>query len=253
VCNNPDSITQIDGAVVFTTDQGLKLIQGSEVVLLSGPMDGHNVDERTYFPEGFFAKHKKSESDGLENFDALVVQETRDFRQILATCKIAYDYPNKLLRIFPKGESGKTYKYYVYSLESREFASVIGEGEAKSIVSGYPSSLLQIGKNIYTFDAAIGEGIKRGLLLTRPIDMGEPFALKKLQDMRLYYTKYNQGSMCKAVLYVSNDGIKWAEVKSLRGGSYKYFRIALITEMTDDDRLSGIALRYELNRGNKLR
>ncbi|MBR5147710.1 MAG: hypothetical protein IKV15_00740 [Bacteroidaceae bacterium] len=253
VCNNPDSITQIDGAVVFTTDQGLKLIQGSEVVLLSGPMDGHNVDERTYFPEGFFAAHKKSESDGLENFDALVVQETRDFRQILATCKIAYDYPNQLLRIFPKEESGKTYKYYVYSFNSREFASVIGEGEVKSIVSGYPSSLLQIGTSIYTFDAAISEGLKRGLLLTRPIDMGEPFALKKLQDMRMHYTKYAEGSKCSMVVYVSNDGVNWFVLPSLRKCSFKYYRIAITTHLSDDDRLSGLIMRYEVERTNKLR
>lgn len=253
VCNNPDSITQIDGAVVFTTDQGLKLIQGSEVVLLSGPMDGHNVDERTYFPEGFFAKHKKSEGDGLENFDALVVQETRDFRQILATCKIAYDYPNQLLRIFPKEESDKTYKYYVYSFNSREFASVIGEGEVKSIVSGYPSSLLQIGTSIYNFDAAISEGLKIGLLLTRPIDMGEPFALKKLQDMRMHYTKYAEGSKCSMVVYVSNDGVNWFVLPSLRKGSFKYYRIAIITHLSDDDRLSGLIIRYEVERTNKLR
>lgn len=253
VCNNPDSITQIDGAVVFTTDQGLKMIQGSEVVLLSGPMDGHNVDESTYFPEGFFAKHKKSESDGLENFDALVVQETRDFRQILATCKIAYDYPNQLLRIFPKEVSDQTYKYYVYSFNSREFASVIGEGEVKSIVSGYPSSLLQIGTSIYTFDAAISEGLKRGLLLTRPIDMGEPFALKKLQDMRMHYTKYAEGSKCSMVVYVSNDGVKWFVLPSLRKCSFKFYRIAIITHLSDDDRLIGLVMRYEVERTNKLR
>ena len=253
VCNNPDSITQIDGAVVFTTDQGLKMIQGSEVVLLSGAMDGHNVDELTYFKEGFFATHKTSEYDGLEEYDKLVVQETRDFRQILAKCKIAYDYPNQLLRIFPKEVSDKTYKYYVYSFNSREFASVIGEGEVKSIVSGYPSSLLQIGTSIYTFDAAISEGLKRGLLLTRPIDMGEPFALKKLQDMRMHYTKYAEGSKCSMVVYVSNDGVKWFVLPSLRKCSFKFYRIAIITHLSDDDRLSGLVMRYEVERTNKLR
>jgi hypothetical protein len=244
VCNNPDSITQIDGAVVFTTDQGLKMIQGSEVVLLSSNMDGHNVDDNNYFPTRFF------EGKGYSAYDGMVVQTVDDFRTILETCSIAYDYPNGMLRIFP--QSGN--KYYVYDLGTREFGSVIYEGPIKTIVHGYPTSIVQINDGLYTFASKSGSTtLRKGLLLTRPIDMGEPFALKKLQDMRLYYTKYNQGSMCKAVLYVSNDGIKWAEVKSLRGGSYKYFRIALITEMTDDDRLSGIALRYELNRGNKLR
>jgi hypothetical protein len=52
ICNNPNSITQIENSVIFTTAQGLKLIQGSEVVLLSGHMDGHNVDESKFFGKG---------------------------------------------------------------------------------------------------------------------------------------------------------------------------------------------------------
>lgn len=254
VCNNADSITQIDGAVVFTTDQGLKLIQGSEVALLSGAMDGHNVDEHAYFPERFFATHKKSESDGLENFDALVVQETRDFRQILATCNIAYDYPNQLLRIFPKGESGKPYKYYVYSLESREFACEESLGAVNAVVAGYPTPLVQIGTTLYTFGNEVDNNtLRNGLLLTRPIDMGEPFAMKKLRDLRMHYTRFHEDTKCKVVVFVSNDNRHWFELTSLRQGSYKYYRFGVVTTMSDDDRLSGMAVRYDLNRTNKLR
>lgn len=248
VCNNPDSITQIDGAVVFTTDQGLKLIQGSEVVLLSGQMDGHNVNESDYFPNDFFKSYN------AEDYDALVVQETRDFREILAHCKIAYDYPNQLLRIFPeRTDINAPYKYYVYSFNSREFASVIGSGTVHSIVAGYPASLVQIGYEIYTFDAAISTTPKKGILLTRPIDMGEPFAMKKLHDMRMHYTKHADESKCKMVVYVSNDGVKWFVLPSLRKRSFKYYRIAVITNLTDADRLSGLMMRYEVERNNKMR
>lgn len=245
VCNNPNSITQIESSIVFTTDQGLKLIQGSEVVLLSGQMDGHNVDEGDYFPTEFFKGY------GHKEYDTLVTPPvTEDFRTILSTCKIVYDYPNRLLRIYP--ESGE--KWYVYSLDSREFSSEEPiEGGVKAVVAGYPTSLVQVGSAIYTFKNEASDGTRDGLLLTRPIDMGEPFALKKLHDMRTLYTKYSDDTFVKVVVYVSNDGVSWAVLPSLRRGSFKYYRLAMITRMTDADRLSGTVMRYTVERNNKLR
>jgi hypothetical protein len=264
VCNNPDSVTQIDGAVVFTTDQGLMMIQGSEVVNLSGAMEGYNTDESIYFPEGFFAGCGKGE------FDHIVVSEKRDFREILKTCTIAYDYVNQLLRIFPKREdetdSTHPYKYYVYSFTTREFASVVGSefevkngesvtyNDVRTVVPDYPSSIVQIGDSLYRpAERDDNENTKKGLLLTRPIMLDEPFALKKLQDMRLHYSKFDGTSQCNVIVYVSNDGANWMQIKSLRRNAYKYYRFAIITDMKDMDALSGMVLRYETERTNKLR
>lgn len=248
VCNNADSITQIDGAVVFTTDQGLKLIQGSEVTLLSGAMDGHNVDEHTYFPENFFDKK------GYGEYDNLVVQETRDFRKILKTCRIAYDYPNNMLRIFPKDKVGNVYKYYVYDLTTGEYGSAIEGEEVSAVVPSYPTSMVQKGASVFTFDnVSDNDTIRKGLLLTRPVMFSEPSSLKKINELKLHYTKHHEGTKVRMVMYVSNDSKNWVEVKSLRHGSYKYYRFGLVTNMTDDDALSGMVARYELTRTNKLR
>lgn len=259
VCNNPDSITQIDGAVVFTTDQGLMMLQGSEVANLSGAMEGFNVNESIYFPsktEGkaetkFFAQYGKGD------FDNLVITETRDFRDILKSCKIAYDYVNKMLRIFPTGDNFKG-KYYVYSLESGEYATVYQEEGITTVVPDYPSSIVQIGGSLYRPAERDDDDKKKGLLLTRPIMLDEPFALKKLQDMRLHYSKFDGSksddtSECHVIVYVSNDGNHWMQLKSLRRRSYKYYRFAIITDMKDMDALSGMVLRYEVERNNKLR
>ena len=254
VCVNPDSITQIDGAVVFVTDQGLKLIEGSNVVLMSGKMDGHNVDERTYFKERFFS----SKGEEYKVYDDLIVPENRDFRNILKDCLIAYDYPNAMLRIFPKDYKGK---YYVYSFAMQEFGSVVEFTDGKvdktaisAVVHDYPTSLIQKGTNIYTFENTSEDNpLRCGLLLTRPIDFGEPFALKKLHDMKMHYSKHSEDTKCKVVVYVSNDKENWFVLPSLRLRAFKYFRIAIITKMTDADSLSGMAVRYDLERTNKLR
>jgi hypothetical protein len=230
------------------------------------------VDESIYFPSKkedgkvtkFFAQY------GKEEFDHIVVSERRDFREILKTCTIAYDYVNQLLRIFPKREnetdSTHPYKYYVYSFTTREFASVVGSefevrdgesvtyNEVKTVVPDYPSSIVQIGDALYRpAERDDNENTKKGLLLTRPITLDEPFALKKLQDMRLHYSKFDDKSKCHVVVYASNDGTNWAPIRSLRKRSYKYYRFAIITEMKDMDALSGMVLRYEVERNNKLR
>jgi hypothetical protein len=85
--------------------------------------------------------------------------------------------------------------------------------------------------------------------------MGEPFAMKKLHDMKLHYTKHNKekGTFVKMVVYVSNDGVNWYVLPSLRKRSFKYYRVALITKMTDNDALSGMIMRYEVERTNNIR
>lgn len=257
VCNNPESITQIDDSVVFSTDQGLKIIQGSTTALLSAGMDGYNVSEGDFFPQDFFGGHGKPE------YDMLVRQETRDFREILKTCRIAYDYANQLLRIFPDAESGSLspYKYYVYSLTTHEFSTVIddtfarkeGYDNVSAVITDYPSSLVQVGVKIYQPMTGDRAEKQKGILLTRPIALDEPFALKKLQDMRLHYSKFDGTSKCHVVVYISNDGTRWSVLNSLRKRAFKYYRFAIITDMKDMDALSGMVLRYEIERNNKLR
>jgi hypothetical protein len=158
-----------------------------------------------------------------------------------------------MLRIFPTGDNFKG-KYYVYSLESGEYATVYQEEGITTVVPDYPSSIVQIGESLYRpAERDDNDNTKKGLLLTRPIMLDEPFALKKLQDMRLHYSKFDGTSECNVIVYVSNDGTNWMQLKSLRRKAYKYYRFAIITDMKDMDALSGMVLRYEVERKNKLR
>jgi hypothetical protein len=256
VCNNPNSITQIDNAVVFSTEQGLKMISGGEVIMLSSSMHGRNVSESSFFTTEYF----KNIDESYEDFDGLVKDETRDFREILKTCRIAYDYVNAQLRIYPEEVSEdevsgeEVHKFYVYSLATGEFATSLYGGSLDAVIPSWPSTLLQIGGKVYDFaNTNDSDTFKKGLLLTRPITLDDPFALKKLHDLRLKYTKRSDETYCKVMLFASNDEEHWVELRSLRGRPWKYFRIGVITNMTDDDRLSGMVLRYEVVRNNKLR
>lgn len=57
----------------------------------------------------------------------------------------------------------------------------------------------------------------------------------------------------KIVVLASNDMITWIPLSSLKGQSFKYYRVALFSDMYDNDSLSGMAMIYETRRTNKLR
>lgn len=235
VCTNPKSITPIDAAIVFATDQGLKLLQGSEVVLLSGNMEGENTDESIF--------NVKPE------FSHLFLADTEPFTQMMATCAIAYDYSHNLLHLFPEGDSTK---HYVYSLESGEYASYVGYA-LKAYVPGYPQGTIQIGNKLCTFEKYHSPQSRQGLAVTRQLAFDDPFAMKVIHDLRTLCRRTSADARMRVALFVSNDGYWWAQLRSLRMHSFKFYRFVLFSTMTDTDAVSGVTFRFDYRRTNKLR
>lgn len=233
VCDNPAAITQIDSAVVFTTTAGLKVISGSEINLISSSMEGENTDETDY--------------NIMPDFSSLFVPDTERFVETLSTCRISYDYANSMLRIYPEGSD----KYYVYSLESGEYSTYVGEA-LTTVVEGYPSSIIQVGTKLYTFDKIVSDDKRKGVAITRPMAFGDPFVMKMLIDLKTI-GQLSKGSYCKIGVFVSNDKNTWYRLGSLRKRPFKYYRFVYFAEMGDLDTLSGTRVIYDLRRANKLR
>lgn len=234
VCNNPKAITQIDSGIIFTTAQGLKLIQGSEIVLLSSSMDGQNADESLF--------------NVLPEFSELFIPDTEEFTNILSSCSMVYDYSHSLLHIFPQ----KSIKHYIYSFESGEFSSYVGFTPL-AIVPGYPETLVQIDKSLNTFEKYTSTDIRKGMLVTRPIAFDDPFALKVVADLRMLAHRTDKRVKLRIAMFASNDGISYFRVPSLRQRAFKFYRFVIFTQMSDIDALSGIGINYEPRRTNKLR
>lgn len=235
VCNNPDSITQIDSAIVFSTDQGLKLLQGSEVSLLSAVMDGQNIDESIF--------------NVSEPFSSLFVPDTEHFVEMLKTCYIAYDYAHAMLHVFPGGNS---IKHYVYSLNSGEFSSYVGY-TPKSLASDYPQTVVQIEQKLYSFDSYVSDKHRQGVVITRPITFDDPFSIKIIHDLRALLHRTSRDSKIRIALFASNNLINWYRLPSMGQRSFKYHRFVLFTNMSDIDTLSGMGINFEYRRANKLR
>lgn len=242
VCTNPAAILQLDDAVAFVTNRGLMITDGSErnTMLVSEQIHGHNDNERILF-------------NLIDGFNDLVREDDINFVEMLQDCQMVYDSSNGMIRIYPMENTGK---HFVYKIAAREFSSYVGEdADIVTVAPGYPLPTVQLTDgSLATYDKLFDDTtIRRGLLLTRPTAFGNPVAMKMLADLRLSYSRYSFGTKCRVAVFVSNDRLRWYKLKSLYAHSYKWFRFAVFTRMTDVDAFEGIVTMIENRRDNKIR
>ena len=254
VCTNKDSITQIDNAVVFVTNQGLKLISGKSVLLLSEAIEGYNVSETSV-----------DVSTSINNFigryvtdrTPLVITDTAQFVDQVQTAKIVYDYPHQLLHIFPEPSAQATsYKHYVYSLDTKQWSTQVlssDMGQLITAVPGYPLSTMQFGNKLYQYQKLSNNTLRAGYALTRPLSLGDPLTRKSLYDLRVFGQRTLTDTIRRVAVYVSNDNVNWYQLKSLKAMSAKYYRFLVMTYQCDIDTVSGLALQYDYRYNHKMR
>ena len=89
-----------------------------------------------------------------------------------------------------------------------------------------------------------------GFICTRSLDLDAPDVRKSIDRIRI------RGNMRKGdaqyVLLGSMDGRTW-RIISLRSGSYKFFKIVLLTDLCPSERVSWVEVSYETRFDNKIR
>lgn len=100
-------------------------------------------------------------------------------------------------------------------------------------------------------DAAESKTPVRGVIATRPFDLGEPDVFKTITDVRIR-GQFPKGAV-KFILLGSNDGINFATVSTLRGRAWKLFRMIILADLAPTERISWVDIMYETKFTNKLR
>lgn len=247
VCSNPPSITQTDGAVIFVTEKGVMVVDGSRVDLLSAELDGPSFDPaRVWRLDEVLAK------EGLDaELGALPVP--KDF---FAACRIAYDYPNARLLLFVEDAAAA----YVYSLNSRTWATMTGG--FVTAVADYPGCYVQMADGT-VIDISAKQDFDSGrrvktLLLTRPLKLGD-YALKTVNAV-ISRGRFPADSGA-AVVFASLDGRDYVPIGSavgrrlsrLQGSPYRYFRLCVVREMDAGQSLSATSVYFTRKWRNKPR
>lgn len=329
VCVNPDSITSIDNAVIFVTDKGVMLLQGSQVVNISPNMNG-----RHYTIEGT----AQAIIEGQEFFKDFipVLTDSTHFMAYVREATIAYDYPGQRLVFIKKDE-----KYqYVYKLDTQTWHKVAYDINLFAPVNSYPECLVQgVGEKeiirifwkvseyasqeetdyladrirvklpditdrevqsfldsdhvievthlneedrewlhnemdyyhvatefeerkeeefftrIYDLstilDAADSRIPTRGVIATRPFDLGAPDVLKTITDIKIR-GPYAKGGT-RFMLLGSMDGVNFYVIGTKRGKAWKLFRLIILANIEPTERISWVDVIYEEKFTNRLR
>lgn len=248
VCINPDSITPIDNAVIFVSAQGVMLLHKSQVVNISPYMNGrHYVIENS----------AETIIRGQEFFSNLIpsLSDTTPFLAFVKEASVAYDYPGKRLIFLKKDE-----KYqYIYKLDTQTWHKAAHGVNLIAPINSYPECLIQADEGGYTkvydfttlLDAAQSEISTRGVIATRPFDLGEPDILKTITDVRIR-GQFEKGAV-KFILLGSNDGFNFQTINTLRGRAWKLFRIIILADLKPTERISWIDVAYDRKFTNRLR
>lgn len=251
VCSNPASITPIDQAVLFMSDKGLMLLQGSQISELSPYMNGkhYTINESA-----------KVIISGQPQFSGLIdaVTDSTPFMTFMKDAEIGYDYQGKRIICFNRNEMYQ----YVYKLDTNTWHKIYHSSAITdaSPLNSYPRCEV-VAKSITGYSRIIDYSTslersddrraERGVIATRPFDLDEPDVLKTITDVRVR-GQFAPGAY-RFILQGSMDNITWYTISTLRGKAWKMFRIILLTDLDVHERISWIDIMYDSRFTNRLR
>lgn len=265
VCNNASSITGTEKGVVFTTDAGVMLYANGNLTNLSLNMMRHNYIQLCGSTNVLIQSN--SDKDRIPRD----LQDIERFQLFIRNCSIAYDASGDRLILVSK-------KYpthqYVYCFLTGTWHRVYNRRVLlKRVLNSYPECLCYgelvtsehqnpdgyvtqtTDKCVFNLSAsAIAEKTanpQQGIIVTRPMDLGEPDVFKVVTDVRVRGS-YLKGTV-KFILEGSNDGVNFYTLNSLRGKAWKLFRLIILGNMDRHDRISWVDIMYETKFTNKLR
>lgn len=244
VCSCTKAVTQIDSAVLFPSSRGLMILAGSSVKCISEVFDGPSSVDMESIP-------CVRELASLVNLDQVF---PGSFVEYLADCRIVYDYPRQRAVVYRPDSS----LALVYSLKSRLwFSASLSLAEN---LNSYPDALAVDGfGNIVDFSVEVDDGVIPGIFITRPLKLEMPDILKTM-DTVIQRGRFHKGHV-RSALYGSRDLINWHLIwssrdhylRGFRGSSYKYFRIACVTSLSQDESIFGASLQFAPRQTNQPR
>lgn len=267
VCVSPSAVASIDQAIVFITDKGVMLLSGSQIQCLSLGMAG-----KPYLMEENARKIMRRDFDDTLKNTATFMDYMKSTRT-----QVGYDYNGSRLLFVNEG-----FQYmYIYMLGTNSWHKYVipdaynssipqdffaGRINRVKILNGYPECLMFCASGVNSLrlydmstqlDVIDEQTDVPCIVATRAFNLDEPDILKTINHLKIrgrYVPKNSQGkSRVSYVLLGSQNGMDFHIIKSLRGKSWKFFRVIVICTLKSTERISWIDIDYESRFTNKLR
>jgi hypothetical protein len=251
----PNTIRAMEQAIVFTTKKGVMILSGGTVTDISLAMNG-----KPYTLEAE-VRQMLLRSPWMSILSP--TNDTETFMAFMRTAMPAYDFNGGRFIFF---NPQKEYQY-VYMLETQTWHKTYTGVDNPTILNSYPDCLVSRRRHnmpdntheVLDFSTILDDAdyvsdeadSVLGIIATRPFDLGEPDIRKAIRSIRIR-GNYNRNNV-KYIILGSFDGINWKRLTSLRGGSYKQFRLILLTDLTATERITWVDVDYESRFTNRLR
>lgn len=255
VCLSPDSITQLDGSVLFATGRGLMHLSGSQTTCISDPLFREEpFDVVTQLP-GVSQMHTMM---GHSADGCLPIQP---FLKFLDGCQMVYDYENQHIIVFnPELDDYDVAKYtyaYVYSLKSKQWGMMYSQ--LSSSLQSYPEAMAMTHDGKLVSFSNNRTGNVMAMFVTRALKLGAGDVLKSIHTV--IQRGYFANTDVSTVLWGSRDLMHWFllwsstnhEIRSIRGSGFKYFRIGGIATLSDSKRVTGASVEFDAKQTNVMR
>ena len=254
VCLSAKSLTQIDSAVLFATDRGIMMLQGSQTMCISDVLKGDNAVSVTALPKiDKILSHATLEQDTLK---------TLPFMEFVKDCRMIYDYEHQRIIVYNDSKDAETQKLrcnyaYVWSLKSKQWGMM--QSNIADNVNSYPDALAVLDSGSLVNLSDDGEDVYKNIVISRPIKL-DAYDIHKSVDTIIQRGVFRSGHI-KSILYASNDLYNWVPVwssidhylRGFRGTPYKYLRIVLLTELSKDEGITGCSVQFTPRLNNQPR
>jgi len=240
VCLSSKSITQIDSAVLFTTDRGIMLLQGSQAMCISDVLNGENAVPITVLPKIDKILEHADFSKGT-----LRILPFMDF---VRDCRMIYDYEHQRIIAYNTSKEYNCNYAYLFSLKSKQWGMM--QSNIADNVNSYPDALAVLNDGSLVNFSDETDEVYKSIVVSRPIKL-DAYDIHKSVDTIIQRGVFKKGHV-KSILYASNDLYNWVPVwssidhylRGFRGTPYKYIRIVLLANLSNDEGITGCSVQF---------
>lgn len=240
VCLSSKSITQIDSAVLFTTDRGIMLLQGSQAMCISDVLNGENAVTITVLPK----IDKILEHADLSKGTLRILP----FMDFVRDCRMIYDYEHQRIIAYNTSKEYNCNYAYIFSLKSKLWGMM--QSNITDNVNSYPDALAVLNDGSLVNFSDETDEVYKSIAVSRPIKL-DAYDIHKSIDTIIQRGVFKKGHV-KSILYASNDLYNWVPVwsstdhylRGFRGTPYKYIRIVLLANLSNNEGITGCSVQF---------
>lgn len=244
ICINQKSITQIDSAVLFITDRGIMLLEGSQSMCISDILNGDNVFDLKLLP-------KADKITAYVN-DRDIAVNIVPFKEFFPKARMIYDYNHQRIILYNPDETLHCSYAYVYSLKTKMWGMM--QSDIIDSVASYPNAYALHKGGAFDDYTKDGDFVNRNVFISRPLTLDEIDIHKTIDTFiqRGFFRSSKTSEGTGLVLYASNDLFNWVIVwsstthymRGFHGTPYKYFRIVVLSQLSPDECLTGATIQF---------